>query len=54
MQPILSSNVAHSLAGQDALLAFDYDGTLAPIVDDPAAAAKRPPTRHRMAQVAPH
>jgi trehalose 6-phosphate phosphatase len=52
MQPILSSNVLHSLAEQDALLAFDFDGTLAPIVDDPTAPAMRPATRHLLAQVA--
>ncbi len=52
MQPILSSNVLHSLAAQDTLLAFDFDGTLAPIVDDPAAPAMRPATRHLLAQIA--
>ena len=52
MQPILSSNVLHSLAEQDALLAFDFDGTLAPIVDDPSAPAMRPETRHLLAQAA--
>jgi trehalose 6-phosphate phosphatase len=52
MQPILSSNVLHSLAHQDALLAFDFDGTLAPIVDDPATPAMRPETRHLLARVA--
>jgi trehalose 6-phosphate phosphatase len=52
MQPILSGNVLHSLADQDTLLAFDFDGTLAPIVDDPASPAMRPQTRHLLAQVA--
>jgi trehalose 6-phosphate phosphatase len=52
MQPILSSNVLHSLADQDVLLAFDFDGTLAPIVDDPASPSMRPETRHLLAQVA--
>ena len=52
MQPVLSSNVLHSLAEQDTLLAFDFDGTLAPIVDDPSAPAMRPETRHLLAQVA--
>ncbi len=52
MQPILSSNVLHSLAGQDTLLAFDFDGTLAPIVDDPSAPAMRPRTRHLLAEAA--
>jgi trehalose 6-phosphate phosphatase len=52
MQPILSSNALRSLAARDTLLAFDFDGTLAPIVDDPAAAALRAQTRHLLAQVA--
>jgi trehalose 6-phosphate phosphatase len=34
------------------LLAFDFDGTLAPIVDDPAKAAMRPETRALLAAVA--
>jgi len=34
------------------LLAFDFDGTLAPIVRDPAAAAMRPSTRRLLARVA--
>ena len=52
MQPILSSNVPNSLAAQDTLLAFDFDGTLAPIVDDPSAPAMRPQTRRLLAQAA--
>lgn len=52
MQPILSSNVVHSLAEHDVLLAFDFDGTLAPIVDDPASPCMRAETRHLLAQVA--
>lgn len=34
------------------LLAFDFDGTLAPIVRDPEAAAMRPRTAARLAEVA--
>jgi trehalose 6-phosphate phosphatase len=34
------------------LLAFDYDGTLAPIVDDPALARMRPATRALLRSVA--
>jgi trehalose 6-phosphate phosphatase len=34
------------------LLAFDYDGTLAPIVDEPAAAKMRASTQQRLARVA--
>jgi len=34
------------------LLAFDYDGTLAPIVDDPARAAMRPWTRELLSRLA--
>jgi trehalose 6-phosphate phosphatase len=35
-----------------ALLAFDFDGTLAPIVADPDRAALRPETRRRLARLA--
>ena len=34
------------------LLAFDFDGTLAPIVADPPAARLRPRTRRLLAEVA--
>jgi trehalose 6-phosphate phosphatase len=46
----------HSLlaafASSNTLVAFDYDGTLAPIVDDPAGAGMRPRTRRLLARVA--
>lgn len=48
MRPILSRGAAAVLerfARSDVLLAFDFDGTLAPIVTDPAGAALRPVTR---------
>jgi len=41
-----------SFARRRVLLAFDYDGTLAPIVRTPAAAAMRPRTRALLAEVA--
>jgi trehalose 6-phosphate phosphatase len=37
---------------RDTLMAFDYDGTLAPIVSDPACAEMRPRTRDLLRQVA--
>lgn len=37
--------VLSGVARAQPLLVFDFDGTLAPIVDDPAAAAMRPETR---------
>ncbi|HEX6883255.1 MAG TPA: trehalose-phosphatase, partial [Planctomycetota bacterium] len=40
------------LAWSNALLAFDFDGTLAPIVSDPARAALRPATRRLLLRVA--
>ncbi len=39
-------------AGRTLLVAFDYDGTLAPIVDRPEAADMRPRTRVLLAEVA--
>jgi trehalose 6-phosphate phosphatase len=36
------------VSAPSALLAFDFDGTLAPIVETPAAAAMRPATRERL------
>ncbi len=39
MEPLLGSAELERLARADALLAFDFDGTLAPIVDDPADGA---------------
>jgi trehalose 6-phosphate phosphatase len=52
MQPLFSSEVLDRLAATDLLLGFDFDGTLAPIVDDPAAAAMRSSTRRLLAQAA--
>jgi trehalose 6-phosphate phosphatase len=40
------------LAWSNTLLAFDYDGTLAPIMDDPARALMRPDTRLLLAHLA--
>jgi trehalose 6-phosphate phosphatase len=44
--------VLRQFAWSKVLLAFDYDGTLAPIVDDPRAAHMRPRTRALLADVA--
>ena len=44
--------VLEQLAGSRALLAFDFDGTLAPIVTDPNGAVMRPSTRRLLRQVA--
>jgi trehalose 6-phosphate phosphatase len=52
MESIFATGVLEALAASDALLAFDFDGTLAPIVADPALAAMRPSTRHLLAQAA--
>ncbi|HYV65298.1 MAG TPA: trehalose-phosphatase [Myxococcales bacterium] len=52
MEPLLGSAELARIARVDSLLAFDFDGTLAPIVDDPAQAALRPSTRRLLAQVA--
>lgn len=41
-----------AFASADTLLAFDFDGTLAPIVRDPRAARMREPTRRLFAEVA--
>jgi trehalose 6-phosphate phosphatase len=46
--------VLAQFAASSTLLAFDYDGTLAPIVDDPSRANLRPRTRELLAQVAAH
>jgi trehalose 6-phosphate phosphatase len=51
-QPLFSSDVLARLAATDLLVAFDFDGTLAPIVDDPAAAAMRSSTRRLLARAA--
>lgn len=45
-------NLLRQFAWSDALLAFDYDGTLAPIVRDPERAAMRASTRRLLAEVA--
>lgn len=42
----------HQLAGRDTLLAFDFDGTLAPIADDHSGAWMRPATRRLLARLA--
>ena len=47
-----NSSVFQQLAWSQVLLAFDYDGTLAPIVEDPEEAWMRPRTRALLAQVA--
>jgi trehalose 6-phosphate phosphatase len=44
--------VLEDFARSNTLLAFDYDGTLAPIVDDPGSAELRPRTRTLLAAVA--
>ena len=52
MDSIFAAGVLERIAESDSLLAFDFDGTLAPIVDDPARPAMRPSTRHLLAQAA--
>jgi trehalose 6-phosphate phosphatase len=52
---ILTRRNLHALAGfaaSNVLLAFDYDGTLAPIAATPAAARMRATTRRRLARIA--
>ena len=44
--------VLANFAASNVLLAFDYDGTLAPIASTPAAARMRPETRRLLARVA--
>jgi trehalose 6-phosphate phosphatase len=44
--------VLEQLAWSNVLLGFDFDGTLAPIVDDPDAATMRPLTRKLLTRVA--
>jgi trehalose 6-phosphate phosphatase len=51
MEPLIGSPALASLANANVLLAFDFDGTLAPIVDDPASAAVPQTTRRLLAQV---
>ena len=53
--PLLSPTAAHTLnsfAMSNVLLAFDYDGTLAPIAPTPPRARMRPATRRLLTQVA--
>ena len=55
MKDILSRahrEVLQQYAWSNVLLAFDYDGTLAPIVRDPEKAAMRPAMRRLLVQVA--
>lgn len=55
MEAVLSARsreVLRQFAWSNVLLAFDYDGTLAPIVADPAKAAMRPRTRALFTEVA--
>ncbi len=52
MEPVFSSGALERIAASDALVAFDFDGTLAPIVEDPAAATMRSATRRLLAEVA--
>lgn len=47
-----SRDVLHRFARSRTLLAFDFDGTLAPIVTDPTRAAMRPSTRRLLERVA--
>jgi len=44
--------IFRELTESKALLAFDFDGTLAPIVDDPARARMRPSTRRLLGRLA--
>lgn len=55
MRDILAAKqrgVIEPFAWSQTLLAFDFDGTLAPIVNAPASAAMRPPTRALLSRVA--
>jgi len=55
MHHILAKRHIHRLAefaSSNVLLAFDFDGTLAPIVSNPTVARMRPITRRRLASVA--
>ncbi|HEY3487794.1 MAG TPA: trehalose-phosphatase [Gammaproteobacteria bacterium] len=44
--------ILHKYLERGTLMAFDYDGTLAPIVDDPRCAEMRPKTRELLRQLA--
>lgn len=55
MKPILDPlhrPILQKFLQSDTLLAFDYDGTLSPIVGDPACAEMRPQTRDLLRRVA--
>lgn len=55
MRSILSARyraVLETFAASSVLVAFDFDGTLAPIVDTPGRASMRPSTRRVLAAVA--
>ena len=55
MQNILSKanrELLEQFAWSNVLLAFDFDGTLAPIVDDPERACMRAKTRRQLEQAA--
>jgi trehalose 6-phosphate phosphatase len=55
MKDILTAahqSVLSQIGWSNVLLAFDFDGTLAPIVDDPAAAQMRPRTRNLLEKLA--
>ena len=55
MIPILSGegdDILDQIAAARALLAFDYDGTLAPYTDERTAAGMRPETRTLLRTVA--
>lgn len=52
MDSIFATGVLERIAAEDVLVALDFDGTLAPIVADPALAAMRPATRRLLSEVA--
>ncbi|MCA1825484.1 MAG: trehalose-phosphatase [Myxococcales bacterium] len=52
MQSVFNSGLLERIAAADSLIAFDFDGTLAPIVADPAQAAMRGTTRRLLAEAA--
>ncbi len=54
MKDILAAcnlSAVRRFTAEPVLLAFDYDGTLAPIVDDPRRAQMRPPTKALLSRV---
>jgi trehalose 6-phosphate phosphatase len=52
MEPLLGSGALERVAREDVMLAFDFDGTLCPIVDDPAQATLPARTRGLLARTA--